>query len=331
MNYLYALQNFRESAPHFITVIIFALSEASLYLVPVILALIYWIYDKKLGYRLFFGMAGANFAVNTTKVFACIYRPWVSDPRLHVDPIAAKNATGYSFPSAHVAMATSGFGSIAMLKRRNKAIAIICVSLIVITAFGRNFLGAHTLNDVVAAFLIAVVAMYLIRLVTVYAEKHPDKAVPIALLGLLLCVIAAIVVEFKDYPIDYDAAGNILADPEAMIEDAYACIGLLAGALLGFIIESKFIDFSVETDKKGRICRAVFGTLSFALYYTVISKKICYLLPLAFGKLMRQGTSALFITVLVPLAIKLIQKKRGICCGKACEGEEPSSDAQRQS
>lgn len=100
------LQKLRELTNDFFTpfmelISLFAISY--LILIPV---LIYWIVDKKKGLfplASFYMCIGINVVVKLT---ACIYRPWIRDARVIPAGDAISTATGYSFPSGHVA--TSG-------------------------------------------------------------------------------------------------------------------------------------------------------------------------------------------------------------------------------
>ena len=101
MDYLYFLQNLREEAWSFLNPILLCISEAGLVIAVFAGFIIYWAFDKQSGKKIICGFALSTAFSNFIKDIFCISRPWISDARLHVDPIASKTATGYSFPSGH--------------------------------------------------------------------------------------------------------------------------------------------------------------------------------------------------------------------------------------
>ena len=71
--------------------------------------------------------------------------------------------TTYSFPSGHVVASTVFYGVLAALlisqtlsRRRAACILVAALTMIVLVAFSRMYLGAHYLSDVLAAFLEAI-------------------------------------------------------------------------------------------------------------------------------------------------------------------------------
>ena len=143
MEYLYALQNFREAAPGFVTYFFLFISEFFLVACPVFAAVVYWSINKKEGALMLIGYSGARYVNQTVKNIACVYRPWILDSRLHVERHAAKTATGYSFPSGHTTTATAVFGQTAIYQKSRKWLVACCAVFILLVAFSRNFLGAR--------------------------------------------------------------------------------------------------------------------------------------------------------------------------------------------
>ncbi|MBO5535524.1 MAG: phosphatase PAP2 family protein [Clostridia bacterium] len=56
---------------------------------------------------------------------------------------------GYSYPSGHSVTAATLYGSMAVCARKMmRWISVLCVILILLTGFSRNYLGVHTPQDV---------------------------------------------------------------------------------------------------------------------------------------------------------------------------------------
>ena len=144
--YLLFLQNLRAEAPNFINSLLLFISEFAAGSLPVVIIVVfYWCIDKRTGQRMGLCFAGATMVTQLIKNIACVYRPWKQDARLQIAPEAAATATGYSFPSGHATLAASFYGNIAAyLKKYSKWWILPCVLLTLLTAFARNWLGAHT-------------------------------------------------------------------------------------------------------------------------------------------------------------------------------------------
>ena len=159
--YLLFLQNLRAEAPNFINSLLLFISEFAAGSLPVVIIVVfYWCIDKRTGQRMGLCFAGATMVTQLIKNIACVYRPWKQDARLQIAPEAAATATGYSFPSGHATLAASFYGNIAAyLKKYSKWWILPCVLLTLLTAFARNWLGAHTLQDVLVGMMIALVVL----------------------------------------------------------------------------------------------------------------------------------------------------------------------------
>ncbi|MBQ8778017.1 MAG: phosphatase PAP2 family protein, partial [Treponema sp.] len=125
MDYLFALQNIRESAPEIINWIFLIISEVFLKGSVVFVAIIYWSLNKSAGIKIAMGYSCAYSINQTIKNIACVPRPWILDSRLKVDSLAEGGATGYSFPSGHTVTAASVFGGVAAWQKKRPFIVVL--------------------------------------------------------------------------------------------------------------------------------------------------------------------------------------------------------------
>ena len=116
------------------------------------MALIYWCISKRAGAFLLMNFSLANVCNTAVKNIFCIERPFIRDARL----VPYAPVSGYSFPSGHTMLATGFYGGLAVWQRKRKGFAALCVILTVLTAFTRNWLGAHTAEDVLAGIFCSV-------------------------------------------------------------------------------------------------------------------------------------------------------------------------------
>jgi len=277
MDYLFALQNIREAAPSFINYFFLFISEITLYLGALIAANFYWSINKDDGAYILMGYAGA-FSVNEfIKNLACVNRPWILDSRLHIDPVAKGSATGYSFPSGHTTIATSFFGGLALTQRKKKGLSIFFLVLILLVAFSRNWLGAHTLKDVLVAICHTSLMICLVCVLRYSLAKNPAKDTLVMALALVISITFLIILCVKKYPMQYDAAGNLLVDPKKMLEEAFKSTGTATGFFLGWWMERHLVNFEIPDNTKKRVLRSVIGSLILLLWLFLISKTLKFL------------------------------------------------------
>ena len=101
-----------------------------------ITALIYWCVNKEFGKYLLMGWSGNRVANGLLKVTACVYRPWIRDPRIIPDAEAKALATGYSFPSGHSMNAASLYGGGVIRKELSKTLRVLLAVIMVLIALG---------------------------------------------------------------------------------------------------------------------------------------------------------------------------------------------------
>ncbi len=225
MEYLLALQQFREGAGHVFTEFFEQMSFLSdKGTVIVIVAIVYWCVSKKYGAWLWLGWSTNRLINGFLKATACVYRPWIRDARILPDPVAKAGATGYSFPSGHSTNGASMFGSGMLYPKFRKGLRIVFGVMVVLVALSRNFLGVHTPQDVIVGVLLGLLVMYLTSKLITYLDAHPEKEIAAAVIGIAAAVLVAIYAGLKSYPVDYGPDGNILVDSAKMVKDTFKSI-----------------------------------------------------------------------------------------------------------
>ena len=211
IDYLLALQNIRQSLPSPVEQIAVAISYIGEGPILIALALIvYWCIDKRIGQFGMIALASGNFVNQLIKNIACVYRPWIRDARIIPAESAIEGAGGYSFPSGHCTGTATILGSFAwLLRKTHKALAVLCIVVIVIVAFSRNFLGVHTPQDVLVGLLLAVVMIALVQAFFKWLDRYDalmpghKKDLGVMIAVIVVCVISIVVLMLKPYPMDY--------------------------------------------------------------------------------------------------------------------------------
>ncbi len=263
IDFLVFLQNIRINSSIifdklFLCITIFG----EVWLPTLICALVYWCIDFKAGIYLFSLEGCSRFFTHFFKMIACVYRPWVLDSRIHPSELAVPFAKGYSFPSGHSMMSSSVLGGIAYLLRKNKAVSIFLILLILTIGFSRLWLGVHTPQDVLCGLLIGFTLVLTVSPIVKWAEKDSKRFI-ILLVIIDVLIISALIYTyfFATYRMDY-IDGVLLVNPQNLryvtaVEFANA-LGLINGCYLC----AKFCPYNPQkASLKQRIIRGIIGAI----------------------------------------------------------------------
>lgn len=283
MEYLYYLQNLRDVAPEWLNEGILFVSE---FVGGVggmsLLALIYWCLSKQAGTLLLMNVSFSQVINGVIKNIFCVERPFNRDSRL-TPYVPVK---GYSFPSGHTMLATGFYGGIALWQKKRKWLVAVCVVMMFFTGFTRNWLGAHTIEDVIVGIACSCALIAANALLLNWVDKHPEKDIWVFLGAAFVCLVYC------------------LAFPTMM-----RSAGMYGGVMLGWILERRFIKFEIQESKLFRAVMFVLGIAVVGVLYKV-------LLPFVFGGLNSNWSGMLtyfiiFLTITAgwPTVIKLSAKK----------------------
>ena len=329
ISYLLYLQNLREATNHiFDKFFIYVTGYGEMaYLLP-LFAIIYWCINKKTGEFMFLTLGFSRLINGLIKIIACVYRPWIRDIRVTPINNGMKTATGYSFPSGHTTNATSTFGSYSVLQeKKDKFLKILLWGFAILVGFSRNYIGVHTPQDVIVAFVVTVSTIFgTIKLFDIL-EKNKNADVWIAFAGILVSLLITIYAVNKTYPVNYknqdntvtetiyiktsevnkEISKNAIVDPKEMVLDLYKNIGYIFGIFLGWIIERRFIKFSTDGTTSQKILRFL---VCFSLMQVMLNI-ICPLFKIHLEKVYSEPIIAFlktfYVICIAPLIIKLMK------------------------
>jgi membrane-associated phospholipid phosphatase len=257
IEYLLFLQGLRESWSFtgFIAKIFSYIGQLSL-LIP---AILFWCFNKRAGLFLMFVSSFGRMINILIKDTFCVYRPFILDPAVNPGAEAIKDASSYSMPSGHTQFAAANFGGLAYLYRKIFPKLIIpCVLAILAVAFSRNFLGVHTPQDVLVAILEMAALIFVTDKIFNAIEKDKNLEKTLFGAGIAFCVISAIYILTKSYPVDYLNGEIIVSATDAKL-DSMDSIGMALGFLIGVALENKFVNFSTNVDFGVKIRRIIVG------------------------------------------------------------------------
>jgi len=233
MRFLSFLSNYRTPFGDTFWNLITRLGEGTT--IIIILCIIYWCVNKKLGKILGYIFFMSSFLVQGIKLSFGTARPWVIDPSFKAVDFALEKATGYSFPSGHVQSSTSIFAGLAFYFR-SRFLKIVLILVPLLVCFSRMYLGVHTPKDVIVAFaLTAAIAFITIKYTKKYSRYQRIELMMISVfLGIILLGYTFILYSRKTVEVKY-------------LIDSSKIIGAGFGFVLGNYLEGNFVKFRVRT------------------------------------------------------------------------------------
>lgn len=297
IEYLLWLQDFRNATENAFTPFMQFMTDFAdpvLLFVPVF---IYWCISKRTGLFLMFSLYASEVIAYILKLTFCVQCPFVRDSRV----IPLSKPSSYSFPSGHTTIAASVCGGLGVLARKKaKWFTCLCALVIVLVALSRNYMGAHTPQDVLAGAVIGLVSVWI-------ASRVIDRGNVMLTVGLGLSVIALVYISTKTYPED----GTSLFSRARW---AFYYGGALTGLAIGNTIERKCINFTPAGFNFKGIILELIGLVPYYLGYDVYRKKITGF----FGEyLTREGgyfalglVLAIYAAVVWPLVLKFTERRK---------------------
>lgn len=315
IQYLLALQSLREGSPDFVETFFEKLSLIGDGPALVALVLVvYWCVDKRAGQFSFMAFGAGNFVSQLVKNIACVYRPWIRDAGIVPAEGAIEGAGGYSFPSGHTCGTATSLGSFAWLARkRRRWVTAVCVIVILLMCFSRNFLGVHTPQDVLAGLLVAVVMIALVQAFFNWIDRYdalmPGHRKDIAVMAVVwtACIASVAVVLLKPYPMDY-VGGVLLVDPVSMQKGSFEAAGICMGLSLAWVLERRLVGFTTEgLDLRTRVIRLVVGVAIVGITYVATDIAFKAVMPYNWAKLCAMFLVVLMAVFVAPLAFGKIE------------------------
>lgn len=251
MGFLYLLEQIRIPVLNELMLAITYLGDEIAFLVAAII--MYWCVDKRKGYYILsVGFVG-TIANQFLKLLCQIPRPWVRDPSFTILEQARDGASGYSFPSGHSQSSVGTFGGIAAVTK-NRIIKALCIAVCILVPFSRMYIGVHTPADVLVGSAMAVILVFAMRPLIL---GHDGKYIPAVLVGMTVLAAAYLCyVSFFPFPADIDSHNLYSAT-----KNAYTLLGALAGFLVVYFVDEKWLHFPVKAVWWAQALKIVFGLI----------------------------------------------------------------------
>ena len=237
-------------------------------------AIVFWCVSKDFGYKLGFAILTSTLINTTLKDIINTTRPigeaGVRSLRLHT-------ATGQSFPSGHTQGATTFWVS-AIIQIKRKWIYVVGITIIFLVGLSRLYLGLHYPVDVIGGIVVGIIWTLLSNYIFDYARlTNKDWILMIIVIPVFIGMIF-----FRD-------------------KNYYTIAGTVLGFVIGYILESKYVQFEVRSTIKLQLIKLAFG-LGILIAIKSILKQ---LLPISiYSDFFRYFVVGLWITVGAPSIFK---------------------------
>ncbi|SCY44179.1 PAP2 superfamily protein [Lachnospiraceae bacterium XBB2008] len=305
IQYLLLLQDLRNATGGIFNEIFNGISKFAVDILPFLPFVILWCVDKNWGYRFITAIMGGEVVNGIIKLTVCAYRPWIRSDLIEPAGDSKTAATGYSFPSGHTMCATTMYGSVFVWQKdKRRWLAVVCAVMIALTAFSRNFLGVHTPQDVLVSFVESSLLIFIIGLVGKRIAGN-DKLIDIlSIIGIFAIIGVLIYIIFKPYPMDY-VDGELLVDPQKMMNDCFKGCGGFLGLVIGSYIERHFIHYEIPFGSRHLgLMTAVGIGLMMAWSQWFGNATIVAAFGAHWGRLIAMFIQVMFAIVVWPIAIR---------------------------
>jgi len=298
MEFLYLLEKIRIPVVNEFMLAVTYLGDEIAFLA--IALILFWCIDKKQGYFIlsvgFIGTLLNQFL----KLWFRVLRPWDLDKNFTILEQARKGASGYSFPSGHTQSSVGTFGGIAYTTK-NKIVRTIAIIIAVLVPFSRMYIGVHTPADVLVSVAIALLFIFVLRPV-VY--KNEGRAMPILIAVMSLAAVAYLCfVEFYHFPADV-----IQENLASGIKNAYTLIGALAGLIVVYIADKKWIRFPTKAIWWAQVLKVLLGLVIVLALKSGLSAPLTALLGAKIGRAVRYFIIVIVAGMIWPLTFKWFGK-----------------------
>ncbi len=251
LQYLLWLQDIRNATGGMFDELFNALSKFAVDLLPFLPFVVFWGTNKKWGYIFLTNHWMGELLNGLIKLTVCAYRPWIRSELIEPAGDSKTAATGYSFPSGHTRTATTIYGTVFVWQKdKRRWLAVVSAILIVLTGFSRNYLGVHTPQDVIVGFIESILVIYIVSVAAKKIEGNERLIDILTFIGIVFVFASLAYIQLKPYPMDYDAAGNLIVNPQKMMNDCFKACGSFLGFLIGSYVERHYIHYEIPYGSK---------------------------------------------------------------------------------
>ncbi len=217
-------------------------------IIILIAAYIFFNVSKEKGYALIFTIVSSASLNSLIKNIFKVSRPIGIKG---IKSIRVKTATSYSFPSGHTQAVSSLWTSIIIIFKKRILYVIGCI-IICLVSLSRVYLGVHWPLDVIFGIIIGI--LWSCTSIKIFKSIYQNKRYKLLILIVTIFSILSFLFGDKDF---------------------YKTSGLFLGVSIAYIIEDKYIDFSLNIPNKLKI--TIYFIILLGIF--IIKEGLKYILP----------------------------------------------------
>ncbi|NLM96422.1 MAG: phosphatase PAP2 family protein [Halanaerobiaceae bacterium] len=231
----------------------------------IVVGIVFWTVSKRFAYQMAFVYLGSG-------LLNWLIKEIFKVPRIigqeGVRSLRVETAGGYSFPSGHTQTSAS-FWTLLMTRYRKIWFYILAVIIMILIGVSRLYLGVHRPVDVVFGLIIGVAWVFLANVIFEKFEQDNIKTGAVIILAVLLLMLYV------------------------RNDTFYKASGTLISLLLGYMIEKRYINYSVEAKTGFHLLNIIIG---FAIIF-LIKEGLKLLLPACiWSEFLRYSALGLWLT-----------------------------------
>lgn len=212
-----------------------------------VIPILYWCISKSLGFSLAIALSVSNYINVGVKFIFCRLRPYVVFPHLDAPEYLKLTGTGYSFPSGH-AQVSSTFWTYLARSVRRKWMTVTGILVVVFVAFTRVYATVHYPTDVLTGAVLGVAIACLYLEIENRVRASFPRGKERVRLGLAVSVIA------PGFAFALSSPFNV-----AFTEEVAQVLGFIAGAGVGYTLESEYVKYDVRASLPIQAIKIVLG------------------------------------------------------------------------
>lgn len=230
------------------TIMLIITSFGSVYFSILVVCIIYWCYNKDIGFKLGIIMACSGVLNSIVKNLVQSSRPIGVEG---INSIGEFSAPGYSFPSGHTQNITT-LGISMYIVTRNKFLLLASCILIILVGISRMYLGLHWPIDILGGFILALIISIVLNEVLI---KLSDFKINI-LIGILALVFLL---------------GLLFIENGENGQDYFKTMGMFIGVYLGHLFENRYVNFSPDASNIDNVMKIFIGAFTTILLEVLLS------------------------------------------------------------
>ena len=225
-----------------------------------LIALIYWVVNSQLGFRVFLILLSTDFVAVAFKNLLHQPRPyWVADVK------QLGSETSYGIPSSHASDSLAVWGYLAYRVQKNW-FRVMAVVLIVMIALSRLYLGVHFLHDILGGWLIGGAMLYLFiryeQKLSYWMKAHSESfQIGFGLAISLLIIATGLIIGALIASTPDPESWSQFSSEARSISHYFTLAGALFGGVAGYVLMKRNARFETGGTWVQQVGRYFFGII----------------------------------------------------------------------